>query len=372
LFNQSPYKNVIVSGIVLAEDGQKMSKRLKNYPEITYVLDKYGADAMRYYLMSSPTVRAQDLAFSEKGVDEVVKKLMQRLQNVYTFYAMYASEYSGKGSADENILDRWIIARYNELAFDVTKNLEKYELDRAAKPFMLFVDDLSTWYLRRSRDRFKGDNAEDKQNALYTLNLVLKETAKLLAPFMPFLAEDIYQKLQPQKESVHLESWPAFVSPDTKVIEDMAEVRRIVSLGLEARAKANIKVRQPLASFTVEKELTPEYMEIVKDELNVKEIVFGSALALDTTITPELKLEGQAREFIRAIQDLRKKNAFNPTDTVELTVAANDEGTHVIEIFKKEISKTAQLRSIVFREEGTEHDQKINIEEAEFFVTLTK
>ncbi|MDQ3076791.1 MAG: class I tRNA ligase family protein, partial [bacterium] len=339
LFGVSPYKNVLVNGIVLAEDGQKMAKRLKNYPELDTVFNTYGADALRYFLMASPAVRADDIAFSEKGLDEVVKKVISKLDNVYTFYKTYEK---GVGELQEkpispHVLDQWITARLNQITQEVTASLEKYELDRAARPFVLFIDDLSTWYLRRSRDRFKGDDILDRDNALLTIRYILRETAKLIAPFMPFMAEDLYQKVKGKdgKESVHLESWPEPQEADQDIIVSMQKTRDIVSLGLEARAKVGIKVRQPLASLKVN--IVGLYIDLLKDEVNVKEIIeFAEEgkVELDTTITPELKLEGQAREFIRSLQDLRKKAGLSPSDTISLTVDTSDEGKNIIDSFK--------------------------------------
>ncbi|MEK9201604.1 MAG: class I tRNA ligase family protein, partial [Patescibacteria group bacterium] len=157
IFGKTPYKNVVVNGTILAEDGQKMSKSLGNYPPVDFIFDKYGADAMRYYLLLSPVVHGEDFSFSEKGVDEVVKKLLLRFQNVYSFYEMHPGDDSQKGRSDRNILDRWIMSRLAELRNLVTENMQKYALDSAARPLLDFVDDLSTWYIRRSRERFKGD-----------------------------------------------------------------------------------------------------------------------------------------------------------------------------------------------------------------------
>ncbi len=276
------------------------------------------------------------------------------------------------------MLDRWILSRLAELAETVTKNLERYEIDRAAKPIVVFIDDLSTWYLRRSRDRFKGDNEQDRQSALRTTRFVLRELAKLMAPFTPFIAEDLYQKVKPLdsargKESVHLESWPEMKNPDAKAIETMAGVRQAVSLGLEARAKAGIKIRQPLASVMVGTEIPPGYDELVTDELNVKKIIvkpdLGGRVELDLAITPELKAEGQAREFIRAVQDLRKKMDLNPTDVVSLSVSADAAGKNLIESFKTVISKTAQLKAIHFIETDGE---KITVDDLSFAVKVEK
>src|SRR5581483_1189024 len=197
LFDQSPYKNVVVNGLILAEDGRKMSKSLQNYPDLEPTIDKFSADALRYFLISSPAVRAEEVAFSEKGLDEVTKKVLNRLLNVVSFYELYKNgKFEVQNSKSENILDQWIIARLNELNNEITRNLDKYELDKAARPIANFIDDLSTWYLRRSRERFKSEDEDDKQAALSTIHFVLLQFSKLVAPFMPFLAEDIYQKVK--------------------------------------------------------------------------------------------------------------------------------------------------------------------------------
>ncbi|MBX4198144.1 isoleucine--tRNA ligase [Candidatus Parcubacteria bacterium] len=379
LFGQSPYNRVVVNGLLLAEDGRKMSKRLQNYPEMQYVFDTYGADALRYFLMSSPAVHAGEFSFSEKGLDEVVKKLIMRLNNVYTFYETYRKEEKAFDfSKLTNVLDLWILARLTEVIEKVTASLEKYELDRAAWPFMDFIDDLSTWYLRRSRDRFKGENEQDKQAALHTTKFVLFELSKLIAPFMPFLAEDIYQKVKPSesKESVHLEDWPDFVLKNEVLLKDMAEVRKSVSLALEARAKINQKIRQPLQILKIKSETLKGksgLLDLIKDEVNVKEVLIETTIAgdveLDATITPELKREGQARELIRSIQELRKKEKLNPHDVVTLIVETTDEVKELVEKFKTEIMKTAQLKDILFEKTNGE---KIHIDELWLTMSITQ
>ncbi len=359
LFGKTPYKRVVVNGLVLAEDGRKMSKKEKNYPDLNLVINKYGADALRYYLMSSAVVRAQDFCFSEKGIDEVVKKHIGRLNNVVTFYEMYAQPDTKSGSKEvpsKNPLDIWITTRLAELAKEVTDNLEKYEIDRATRPFADFIDDLSTWYLRRSRDRFKSENAEEKNSALSTIRNVLLELSKLLAPFMPFLAEDIYLRMKGKdetlKESVHLESWSALKKINKKVTEAMAEVRKIASLGLEARMKAKINVRQPLAKLSIKKVVPAELIEILKDEVNVKEIFTDASIkeevVLDLNITPELKEEGTVRELIRAIQDLRKGSGLTIQDRAVLTIDAEKSVTDLIEKNKSTISSATLLKDIKF------------------------
>jgi len=338
LFNKVPYRNVIVNGLALAEDGKKMSKRLKNYPPIKYVLDKYGADAMRFYMLSSPIVRAEDLNFSEKGVDEVVKKLILRLKNVESFFNMYRlKEIPSTKPEVVHILDKWILSRLEEVKESVTNALDKYELDRAVRPFNDFVDDLSTWYLRRSRDRIKNGDTK----ALDTLGYVLRETAKLLAPVMPFLAEDLYLSLKSRgyKESVHLENWPKgkgfwqkLFSSRSPILEEMTEIRKVISEALEERARKGVKVRQPLQKLILNKKYSEEFLELIKDEVNVKEVVVAENIGLDFEITPELKSEGIARDIVRFIQDLRKKADLKPEDEVQVFVSGEQ---NVLDIISK-------------------------------------
>jgi isoleucyl-tRNA synthetase len=379
LFGKSPYKKVVVNGLVLAEDGQKMSKSKKNYPDIMYIINKYGADALRYYLMSSPIVHAQDLCFSEKGVDEVVKKHIGRLNNVVTFYEMYARDHVNKNKEidtkkipNNNILDQWITARLGELVKEVTENLEKYEIDKAIRPFADFIDDLSTWYLRRSRDRFKSDNV-----ALVTTRIVLVELSKLLAPFMPFLAEDIYGRLKvyddKMKESVHMESWPKVEKFDKKIIESMHEVRRVASLGLEARMKVKINVRQPLSKLTIKTNIPENMLDLIKDEVNVKEVLVDTKLVeevvLDINITPELRDEGAVRELVRMIQDLRKEKGLTIQDRVTLVLDIEEKGKDLVLKNKSNISSTTLLKDIVFKDlEG----ETINISGMNIKVNIEK
>jgi isoleucyl-tRNA synthetase len=381
LFDKPAFKNVIVNGIVLAEDGQKMSKRLKNYPDPNYLINKYGADAMRYYLMSSPVVKGGDLNFSEKGVDEVFKKVIMLLWNVYSFYETYADQLVGAGHCPvptaDNILDKWILAKLNLLIKEVTENLEKYDLQKASRPILEFINELSTWYLRRSRERFKGtasasakamaDKEEDKQNALQTTNYVLLTLSKLMAPFMPFIAESLYQRLTQIRresgtrigcESVHLEEWPKIESGimnyESGIIKEMDVVRKIVEQGLAIRAEVDIKVRQILSKLYINYELSKELLKLIKDELNVKEIKIiskdkflkekgwimkqiefkGKAISiiLNTELTPELELEGYAREIVRTINLLRRDAGLSINDTAEIYYNDNAE---IKEVFAK-------------------------------------
>ncbi|MBP6858869.1 MAG: class I tRNA ligase family protein, partial [Candidatus Pacebacteria bacterium] len=368
LFGKAPYKKVIVNGLVLAEDGQKMSKSKKNFPDPMLVVEKYGADALRYYMLSSPVVHGQDLRFSEKGVDEITKKLVNRLLNVVSFYEMYEDKSKVKSQKSkvesENILDQWVVARLNETIAAVTKGLEDGELDKATRPLMDLVDDLSTWYLRRSRDRFKGDDEVDKKSALETTRYVLAEMARLLAPFMPFLAEEIWQKVTSRQStvdssdsnSVHLEKWSEAGKIDAELLESMKLARDLSSKGLEARMAAKINVRQPLASLKVKahapKVFSDAFVALVKDELNVKRVVFDQAVEkdveFDTNITPELKEEGMVRELIRAIQDLRKAKGLSVNDNASLTIETDAAGKAFIEKNKADVLATCTISDISF------------------------
>lgn len=375
LFGKSPYKQVVVNGLILAEDGRKMSKSLKNYPDPMKVVDAYGADALRFYLLNSPVVRGQDLCFSEKGVDEVAKKLLGRLDNVRSFYELYADASVVASRNSTNVLDRWILARLAGLVSEVTDAFEGYELDKACRPFNGFVDDLSTWYLRRSRDRFKNTDGAaapeavaDKKAALETTRFVLREVAKVLAPIMPFYAESLYQSLKAtgcvddiSLLSVHLESWPSVAEvckqstkAQAQIVADMADVRSTVSLGLEARMQAKINVRQPLARLSVKKLPkgvdAAELIELVKDEVNVKKVdesvSIDGAVLLDTVLTPELKEEGIVRDMIRSVQDLRKQSGLNPNDRVDLFVDTDEAGKRFLEKYQGVLCKVTGVKQV--------------------------
>lgn len=380
LFGKSPYKNVVVNGIILAENGEKMSKRLKNYPDPIEIVNKYGMDALRYYLLSSPAVAGEDIKFSEKGVDEVSKKLILRLDNVLSFYALYQNEVKAGFPRSKNVLDVWMLTRLEETVFEVTARLERYELDKAARPVMDFVDDLSNWHVRRSRDRVKGDDVRDKQAALNTLRTVLLETSKLVAPFMPFYAETLYKSVGGEMESVHLELFPEAGAPSKagkELFAQMAEIRAYASAALQERAKANIKVRQPLAKVTIRSEKllnARELLSILADEINVKKVEVDpnltADLVLDMVITPELKKEGDVRELLRAIQDLRKKLNFVVGEEAVLTIDAPLPVQEFVKEALEDLKKVAQINTVSFG--GLVVGESIKIEKGGMKVVLEK
>jgi isoleucyl-tRNA synthetase len=375
----SPYRNVVVNGLILAEDGKKMSKSLNNYPPLAPLLEKYGADSLRYFFLSSPSVKAEDTAFSEKSLDEVIKKHFNRLYNVISLYEMYKDDANNLSVVSDHVLDVWITTLLQKTAATMTTHLDRYEFDKATKPIGDFIEDLSIWYIRRSRDRFKSEDAEDRDKALSTTRYILIELSKLMAPFLPFLAEDVYGRIAgdaflvddpavetvvqgtQKKESVHLESWPTYeMSDDAElVLARMEEVRKIVSLALEARSKENIKVRQPLSRLmlrTDEKDIADDatYVALIKDEVNVEEVILNSAIeddvALDVTLTPELVKKGVMREFMRAIQDLRKRSDLSPKDSIVLTIETNEEGKELVRASQEELMRTAKIADILFEE----------------------
>lgn len=384
LFGQSPYKNVVVNGLILAEDGRKMSKSLNNYPDLMLTVDKYGADALRFFLASSPSVKAEDTAFSEKSLDDVVKKHFNRLFSMLSFYEMSKTDDVIPSDASTNVLDQWALARLRQLANMITENLNSYQLDRALRPVGDFIDDLSVWYVRRSRDRYKSEDEADRNAALATTHYILLELSKLLAPFTPFLAEDLFMSLNKKTEeadSVHLQKWPSYaeVEGGKLMLSRMEEVRRIVSLALEARQRAGVKVRQPLSRLMVRNDEhdiveNAEFVELIKDEVNVKEVILDSAIEeevrLDAELTPELVAEGTARDLIRFVQDMRKKADLVPKDSIVLSVETNEIGKSVIDAHSEQIKRTAKIAEFVF--ENLAEGEALTTDTATFKLSLKK
>ncbi len=358
LFGKSPFENVIVNGTILAEDGQKMSKRLQNYPDPMELVSRVGADAVRFYLLTSPVLRAEDLNFSEKEVLELQRKNIGRLHNVLAMYEMYADGTEG-GAYSDNILDTWIVTRLNQLTLESTAGYEKYELDKATRPIADFIDDLSVWYLRRSRERLKNNDEADKKLTIATLRFVLRELAKVMAPVMPFYAEHLWQAVrrESEPESVHLCAWPVAGAVNTDLIEKMKEVRMFVTAGLEARTKANIKVRQPLSELFIRTTMLPDMalLDLIKDELNVKQISLDGVgednapkITLKTELTPELLAEGAVREVMRAVQDMRKDAGLEPADRIALMLATDDAGSAAIKSHEELLKKTVGAVTVEF------------------------
>lgn len=378
LFGKSPYKNLICTGFINAADGKKMSKKLKNYTDPIELMDKYSADSFRMLMLTSPLTKGEDFALSDKDVGDVARKLGM-VWNMYDFFTMYAEvdkwEFSGDLSDPtkdlSNPLDIWIVSRLHQLIKEVQDNMRDYQLAEAVRPIFPFIDDASNWYVRRSRRRFwkSGDDA-DKNNAYKTLHYVLTQLSLTLAPFAPFLAEELYQKLT-GGESVHLLDSPKAGEVDEVLVNNMQKTREYITEGLALRAKASLKVRQPLASATVPK-LPDEYQEVIAEELNVKEVIWGKEVELDTKLTPELKREGMMREVIRQVQNSRKNTGLNVDDRINLSLqTSNKELQKAIEEHKETImSETLAVKLGEEPSAGTKFDSKV--EGADIKIVISK
>lgn len=355
LFGKPAFKNVVANGMVLAEDGKKMSKRLKNYPDPMYIINTYGADATRLYMLSSPAVVADNLLFSERGVDEWMKKVVMRLENVYTLLALYEGDSKESRDDSENVLDKWIIARTRELVRDVTEGMDTYHLDRATRPLMQFIDDLSTWYVRRSRDRLKNIDSEDGAASRATLLFVLRTYAQVMAPFAPFMADSLWMRLRTEKdvESVHLSEWPDFKDVDETLISDMVLIRSLVSDVHQKREEEGINLRQPLGGLVINKVFSKEMLQIIADEVNVENVTVDESLEdgfqLDTTMTPELKEKGMVRELMRAIQSARKEKGLDITDDAGVVVSGPEEWEVVVNNHAREIQESTRSSTLTYK-----------------------
>lgn len=290
LFNKPAFKNVVVNGIVLAEDGNKMSKRLKNYPDPMKVVEQYGADAMRLYLLNSPAVRAEDLRFSEKGIELTLRQVLIPLYNSYIFLATYVNIYNWRPSKPtfkkpKASIDKWIVSKLHKLILDVETAMDGYDLNSAVQPLVGFIDQLTNWYIRRSRQRFwEAEATEDRTEAFETLYTVLLELTKIIAPFVPFISDSIYQELRLDKmpESVHLTDFPKYLESHRELAleKEMEHVQRVVALGHALRKEQKLRVRQPLSKAYIssgDQELLKHLKKqkhLIEEELNVKEVLF--------------------------------------------------------------------------------------------------
>ena len=340
LFSDIAYKNVITTGTLAGNDGRKMSKSLGNYTDPNLLMDQYSADSLRFLMLSSPVLAGEDFSLIDKDVSDVARKLSM-IWNVYDFFTMYAevdgfdSEQAMAVSEFVNPLDVWLVSRVHQVRNQITEGMEAYNIPAALSSVLEFIDDMSNWFVRRSRRRFwKSEDDRDKLEAYSTLYYVLIYLAKILAPFTPFLAEELYQKMTGAgvvnseiPESVHLLDWPEAGVIDEAVLTKMAKTREIITAGLAERMKkteteAQIKVRQPLAKLVYAGEkLDDFYEQIIMEEVNVKSVEHGEALALDKTLTPELLEEGKIRELIRFVQAARKKAGLNVDDRIRLMVS---------------------------------------------------
>ena len=386
LFGKSPWKNLICTGFINAADGKKMSKKLKNYTDPMELMNKTSADSFRFLMLSSPLTNGENFALADKDVMDVARKLGM-IWNMYDFFTMYAEvdgwEFNGDISDPlhdlTNPLDIWIVSRLHQLITEVEQGLNNYNLQDATKPILPLLDDASNWYVRRSRRRFwKSEDDSDKNDAYRTLHYVLVRLSYMLAPFTPFLAEELYHNLTGDNESIHLKDWLPAGEIDNSMLRDMNALRTAVNDGLSKRASEGIKVRQPLASVklinTISQDTPAEVaqflIDIAKDELNVKsvEIVTDSesesaqpSVVYDLTITPELKREGLMREIIRHVQSARKQASLQIDDRIVLSISSDDsEISQAVDAFADVIKSetlAVELNSVV--NESEKYDVKI-------------
>lgn len=407
LFHENSFKNVIVTGTLAGNDGRKMSKSYGNYTDPNELMDRYSADALRFHMLSSPVLNAEDFSLQDKDVGDVARKLSM-IWNMYDFFTLYADvdgwdsglevgELPADPAADlTNPLDQWIVSRVHQLSQEVDEHMQRYDLPNALKPVLPFIDDASNWYVRRSRKRFwKSDNDSDKANAYRTLHYVLTQLSLIMAPFTPFLAEELYQKLV-GGESVHLLDWPAPGHINELLIHDMRLVREAITSGLAQRAQAGIKVRQPLAKVSVPAHLFSEtddrqdiYADIIAEELNVKAVNFTNtkqsyqermskppaeagiqavqeplAVVLDLELTPELKREGQAREVIRHVQQARKQAGLQVDDRIHLAFETDDKSLQAL------LSGDSKLSAMIHKETLTAPQNKPDLAADGFSATV--
>lgn len=383
LFGESAFKNVITTGVVAGNDGRKMSKSYGNFTDPNELMDKFSADSLRFLLLSSPLLKGEDFALQDKDVGDVARKLSM-IWNMYDFFTMYAEvdgwEYTGELTDPlqelKNPLDLWVVSRVHQLVADVERNMDAYNMPDALAPILPFLDDASNWFVRRSRRRFwKSEDDSDKDDAYRTLHYVLVRLAYVLAPFTPFLAEELYHNLTGDEESIHLKDWLSAGHINALVVDDMERVRGYVNEGLSLRAKAGLKVRQPLASVTVpELGKFVDFEDILRDELNVKVVKTGEEVAIDEKLTPELKREGLMREIVRYVQAARKKAGLHVDDHIALSLMVKEGEAPELEKAIEEHNKTIAEETLTdkFADVKDGYDETVKIDGMELRICLAK
>lgn len=381
LFGKPAFKHAVAHGIILGNDGRKMSKHFGNYPELDPTFNTIGADAVRYYLLGSALFSGDTAAFDDKALVEAQRNVIQRLKNVASFFSMYAQVDKWKPAktltrpSSDNVLDTWMVARLDLATKEVTEHADAYETPKAIKVITDLLDDTSNWFVRRSRRRFwKSEDDGDKQHAYHTLHYTLVRLSQLMAPWAPFVADEVWRQVTPGMDlpkSVHLSDWPEVHDVDTKVLTDMQAVRDVITEGLAVRAAQKIKVRQPLAKVSVPK-LPTAYRDILAEELNVKEVAFGAKeLHLDTALTDALKAEGVMRDLVRHIQSLRKTAGLNVDDRIVLSVKSADELVRrAVADFEKVIKQ--ETLAVEIAKDMQEHAAEAKIDGMAVKISLSK
>lgn len=369
LFEKPSFLNVVTTGTIAGNDGKKMSKSTGNFTDPNILIDRFGADAFRFYLMQSTLMEGENLNFSDKDLETIYKGMFRMLWNSYSFFVLYANidKFTPDKDFDpkilNNLLDKWIISELHILTKEFNEYMEKYELHKSARLIPGFVDNLSNWYIRRSRKRFwKSEDDGDKNEAYQTLYYVIVQLSKIMAPFTPFIAEEIYKNLT-NEESVHLADFPIAHGDliDEKLNEKMRNTRNIITESLQLRAKDKIKVRQPLSELTITNyETQDDFIEIIKEEVNVKNITVkkGSEkkIELNTKITEDLRLEGYAREIIRFIQEMRKEAGYEVDNRIQVGYKGmEDVFNKFSSIIQREVLAN-NIQSVLFSEKDIEKE----------------
>ncbi len=389
LFDKSAYQNVVVNGMIMASDGQKLSKRLKNYPPIEDVFSQEGADSLRYYLLTSPATVGEYARFSRDGLKDVNRNVFMTLYNCASFLTMYATvdQWQPTSLSRPQVvhpLDQWLLERVAQTVQIVTAGADSYDLGRATRPLAELIDDMSNWYVRRSRRRFwKSEDDIDKTQAYQTLHYSLVTTCQLLAPWAPFMSDYLYRQLTAgmagMAESVHLTDWPEDEVTDGTVFEQMNAIRQVVSDGLAQRAEAKIKTRQPLASAKIglAYEPTAEQIEIIIEELNIKKVQIINSqkpiIILNTKITQSLREEGIMRDIIRLVQSARKQAGLEISDRIILHLHCQDKiVSRAIANFKTQISTEVLATELIDSANELAFAQTFKLADNELFISLAK
>ncbi|MEA3226814.1 MAG: class I tRNA ligase family protein, partial [Planctomycetota bacterium] len=374
------YKNVICLGHILDSKGQKMSKSKGNVVDPWKMMDRWGADAIRYY-MFTVNQPGEPKRFDEKRLEEITKKVFLILWNVLSFYKMFAGEAgrgrlaAGSGLNSSHVLDRWLLSELNTLANGMSSDLDNFHVVDACRKINSFVADLSTWYVRRSRDRFKAGDEE----AVATLGYTLVTLSKLMAPFTPFLSDELYREMDGELESVHLDSWPELGEVDESLIKKMDLVRKAASTGLEKRAEVSIPVRQALGKAVVALVVDGEdwMANVLKAELNVLDIEWKKGdkleVELDTEITPELRRLGLLRELTRNVNSLRREAGLSPSDNVILNWDSDGElWRFTLEKHGDELKLSVHAEELKEGRIDTEHYKEIEADNQKIWLGFNK
>ena len=362
--NQPAFKNVIAHGLILSESGEKLSKHVKNYQPPQVILDRYGADALRFYFLNQSSLGGNYVVAEDK-VNEVMQKIISTFDNCASFYLTYAPEIELDDQIpfSPNLLDQWMLSRLHAVGRQVIQEMEAYRVDRVARLFVDLIDDFSNWYIRRSRPRLQNPGPET-ETAAKMLRYFLLSISNLMAPLTPFISEKVYRSLRSQNQSisVHLQDYfepqEDLINPEIEA--EMARVREIVRLSLQARAKAGLKVRQPLAELRVQGPAlkNQDLNELISQEINVRRVSFEESLkeesgwvqaeegslklAVDTRLSKDLEEEGQIREVVRTIKNLRKKAGLKPSDPATVYYWGAEEPVQLLEKYRSEIEKNNQ------------------------------